>query len=157
MILEQKVLILLRGTQHAPHLIASGNFNSLMYIVMEMLGKNLSDLRRKRKNKKLSISTVLRVGQQAVAGLKAVHDQGYLHRDVKPSNMCIGIDGVHRRTVYILDFGMTRQFRHQNGAFRKERIYAGFRGTMRYVSLTVHDRKEQGPADRMIAVRYYIL
>lgn len=80
MILEQKVLILLRGTPHAPHLIASGVFNGLMYIAMEMLGKNLGDLRKRRKSRRLSVSTVLRVGLQAVAGLKAVHDVGYLHR-----------------------------------------------------------------------------
>lgn len=80
MILEQKVLHLLRGTPHAPHLIASGSYNSLLYIVMEMLGKNLGEIRKKRKNRRLSVSTVLRVGQQAIAGLKAVHDVGYLHR-----------------------------------------------------------------------------
>lgn len=82
MILEQKVLILLRGTPHAPHLIASGSYNGLMYLVMEMLGRNLSELRRKRKDRKLTISTVLRVGLQAIVGLKAVHDVGYLHRFV---------------------------------------------------------------------------
>lgn len=38
---------------------------------------------------------------------------------------------------------MTRQFRMSNGNFRKERVYAAFRGTMRYVSLSVHERKEQ--------------
>uniref|UniRef100_A0AC34F546 Protein kinase domain-containing protein n=1 Tax=Panagrolaimus sp. ES5 TaxID=591445 RepID=A0AC34F546_9BILA len=157
MILEQKVLILLRGTQHAPHLIASGSFNGLMYIVMEMLGKNLGELRRKRKDRKLTISTVLRVGQQAISGLKAVHDVGYLHRDVKPSNMCIGVDGIHRRTIYVVDFGMTRQYRNQNGGFRKERAYAGFRGTMRYVSLTVHERKEQGPGDDMMSLLYTLI
>uniref|UniRef100_A0AC35GXS3 Protein kinase domain-containing protein n=1 Tax=Panagrolaimus sp. PS1159 TaxID=55785 RepID=A0AC35GXS3_9BILA len=80
MILEQKVLLLLRGTKHIPYLLASGTFNGLMYIVMEILGKNLGELRRKRKNRKFSISTVLRIGLQAVAGLKAVHDVGYLHR-----------------------------------------------------------------------------
>uniref|UniRef100_A0A914PCV7 Protein kinase domain-containing protein n=1 Tax=Panagrolaimus davidi TaxID=227884 RepID=A0A914PCV7_9BILA len=78
MILEQKVLLLLRGTKHVPYLLASGTFNGLMYIVMEMLGKNLGELRRK--NRKFSMSTVLRIGLQAVAGLKAVHDVGYLHR-----------------------------------------------------------------------------
>uniref|UniRef100_A0A7E4VA83 non-specific serine/threonine protein kinase n=1 Tax=Panagrellus redivivus TaxID=6233 RepID=A0A7E4VA83_PANRE len=157
MILEQKVLIMLRNTPHAPHLIASGSYNGLMYIVMEMLGKNLADLRRKRKTKRLSVGTVLRAGQQAVAGLKAVHDVGYLHRDVKPSNMCIGLEGVHRRTIYIVDFGMTRQYRTGAGQIRNARPYAGFRGTMRYVSLTVHERKEQGPVDDFWSLFYTIV
>lgn len=71
--------------------------------------------------------------------------------------MCIGFDGLHRRTIYIVDFGMTRQYRNQNGAFRKERAYAGFRGTMRYVSLTVHERKEQGPADDFWSLLYTLI
>uniref|UniRef100_A0AC35FR52 Protein kinase domain-containing protein n=1 Tax=Panagrolaimus sp. PS1159 TaxID=55785 RepID=A0AC35FR52_9BILA len=136
MILEQKVLSLLRGTKYVPHLLASGMFNGLMYIVMEMLGKNLGELRRKRTDRKFSISTVLRIGLQAVAGLKAVHDVGYLHRDVKPSNI---------------------QYLNQNGGFRKERAYAGFRGTMRYVSVKVHDRKEQGPGDDLMSLLYTLI
>uniref|UniRef100_A0AC34QYM9 Protein kinase domain-containing protein n=1 Tax=Panagrolaimus sp. JU765 TaxID=591449 RepID=A0AC34QYM9_9BILA len=158
MILEQRVLISLRGYHHVPQLIASGNYDSYFYIVMEMLGRNLSDLKKKTKLKRFTIGTVLRVGQQALLGIKAVHDVGFLHRDVKPSNMCIGLDGMNRRTIYLVDFGMTRQYRNDKvGGFRKERAYAGFRGTMRYVSLTVHDRKEQGPVDDFWSLYYSII
>lgn len=49
-----------------------------------------------------------------------------LFRDVKPSNMCVG-NANRMRTIYLVDFGMTRQFRYDDGTIRKERFYAGFR------------------------------
>ncbi|KAH7730120.1 Protein kinase domain containing protein [Aphelenchoides avenae] len=156
MILEQRVLHLQRGKEHAPVLLASGNIGDFMYIVMEMLGPNLGDLRRRRATRQFTLGTVLRVGKQMVEALRDVHSVGFLHRDVKPSNMCVG-NANRVRTIYLVDFGMTRQFRYDDGTIRKERFYAGFRGTSRYVSLTVHDRKEQGPVDDMWSLLYTLV
>ncbi len=43
--------------------------------------------------------------QQLCAGVHAVHEAGYIHRDVKPSNVLITDEG----RVVILDFGLVRQ------------------------------------------------
>lgn len=45
-------------------------------------------------------------------------------------------------------------FTEIDGRIRKPRSYAGFRGTLRYVSLTVHSRAETGPRDDLIAWFY---
>lgn len=57
--------------------------------------------------------------------------------------MCIGLWqwGKHR-IVFLIDFGMARKFVQPDGQLRNERQRAAFRGTSRYVSVTVHDRKE---------------
>uniref|UniRef100_A0A0R3PLK6 non-specific serine/threonine protein kinase n=1 Tax=Angiostrongylus costaricensis TaxID=334426 RepID=A0A0R3PLK6_ANGCS len=156
MVLEQMVLTKLVGTRHSPKLYASGWLNNYNFIVMQMLGRNLTDLRKAQTERRFSVHTTVRVGIQVVEALKFVHDLGYLHRDVKPSNMCVGI-GEHRRIIYLVDFGMTRQFRLPSGDLRKERAYAAFRGTMRYVSLAVHERKEQGPVDDLWSVYYTLI
>lgn len=70
--------------------------------------------------------------------------------------MCIGY-GDEKRVIFLVDFGMTRRFREKNGEFRKPRTYSGFRGTLRYVSLTVHERKEQGPKDDLYSLQYSII
>lgn len=36
-------------------------------------------------------------------------------------------------------------------------VRAGFRGTLRYVSIRVHDRQEQGPSDDLISLFYTLL
>lgn len=156
MVLEQMVLTKLVGTRHSPRLYASGWLHTYNFIVMQMLGRNLTELRKAQSDRRFTVHTTVRVGIQIVEALKAVHDLGFLHRDVKPSNMCVGI-GEHRRIIYLVDFGMTRQFRMSNGNFRKERVYAAFRGTMRYVSLSVHERKEQGPVDDLWSVFYTLV
>uniref|UniRef100_A0A1I7S6A1 non-specific serine/threonine protein kinase n=1 Tax=Bursaphelenchus xylophilus TaxID=6326 RepID=A0A1I7S6A1_BURXY len=138
--------------------IASGSIDNFLYIVMEYLGRNLNDLRRRQPKRRFSPATVLRVCGQMLSALKAVHHIGYLHRDVKPSNMCVGYgDEQSRRNVFLVDFGMTRKFLTDHGERRKERQYAGFRGTMRYVSITVHERREQGPADDMWSLLYSMI
>ncbi|KAI6232736.1 Protein kinase domain-containing protein [Aphelenchoides fujianensis] len=85
MILEQKVLALLRGTKHTPKLIASGNHENFMFLAMEMLGRNLGDLRRRQPQKRFSTSSGLRIADQMVEALMDVHSIGFLHRDVKPA------------------------------------------------------------------------
>ena len=87
MILEQKVLLRLQGRPHIPKMIASGHDDRMNFIVMEMLSLNVSDLKKQSPVKRLSRSTVGRIMQQAVAGLRDIHTAGFLHRDVKPANM----------------------------------------------------------------------
>uniref|UniRef100_A0A1I7XNL8 non-specific serine/threonine protein kinase n=1 Tax=Heterorhabditis bacteriophora TaxID=37862 RepID=A0A1I7XNL8_HETBA len=142
MVLEQMVLTQLIGTRHSPRLYCSGATNGYNYIVMQMLGRNLTELRKMQKDRKFTVHTTVRIGIQTIDALRTVHELGYIHRDIKPSNMCVGL-GEHRRIIYVVDFGMARQYRRPNGQWRRERKYVAFRGTMRYVSLAVHERREQ--------------
>lgn len=62
-----------------------------------------------------------------------MHNIGYLHRDVKPGNFCMGRAELNElRKVYVLDFGMARKFVHDDGTIKNPRAVAGFRGTVKY-------------------------
>jgi tau tubulin kinase len=54
------------------------------FIVMELLGKNLAELRKSMPELKFSLSTSALLGKQMLKAIKTIHEQGYLHRDVKP-------------------------------------------------------------------------
>ncbi|KAI6195806.1 hypothetical protein M3Y94_01031400 [Aphelenchoides besseyi] len=146
LIIEQNVMIALRGKPHIPLIFASGKTeNGNPYIVMSLLGATLSDLRLKRPKYHFTLPTTICASQQILCGLQYLHEVGFIHRDVKPCNTCVGKKDP--RTLYIIDFGMCRRIVLPNGQKRPPRKHPHFRGTYRYASLRMHERVECGPAD----------
>ncbi|GAM25609.1 hypothetical protein SAMD00019534_087840 [Acytostelium subglobosum LB1] len=83
--LEVAVLKKLQACPYVCRFITCGRHNDYNYMVMELLGDNLSELRRRQSDGKFSMTTTLKLGIQMIQSLEAVHNLGYLHRDVKPS------------------------------------------------------------------------
>src|SRR5260370_9115521 len=76
--------------------------DGIAFLVSEYVpGITLSD---KLAARGLPLKEVLRLGQQLAEGLAAAHEQGIIHRDVKPSNLRITPDG----RLKILDFGVPK-------------------------------------------------
>ncbi|MEU2678755.1 serine/threonine-protein kinase [Streptomyces sp. NPDC007107] len=72
------------------------------WIVMELIrGLALSDVLAA--DGPLSPRRAARIGAEVLAALRAAHDAGVLHRDVKPGNVLLGNDG----RVTVKDFGIT--------------------------------------------------
>ncbi|CAI5445174.1 unnamed protein product [Caenorhabditis angaria] len=154
MILEQKALMKMQGKPHVPRLYASGYTENLNFIIMQLLSINIGEIRKSSPCRKLSKSTTGRILHQTIDALHDMHQFGYIHRDVKPANMCFGIGETNRHTLILLDFGLIRRYKKENGEFRSLRSKAGFRGTHRYVSVRVHSKLEQSSTDDIISLLY---
>ncbi|MCX5397773.1 serine/threonine-protein kinase [Streptomyces sp. NBC_00102] len=89
------------GHQHvvAVHdVIEAGN---QVWIVMELLdARSLADLLREQR--RLPVAQAARIALQVLRGLRAVHEAGVLHRDVKPHNVLFRPDG----RALLMDFGI---------------------------------------------------
>jgi len=79
-------------------------FNGLPYLVMPYV-KGVSLQKRINRDGPLSTTEILRVALQTARGLAAAHDQGLVHRDIKPGNILLP-ESVER--VVITDFGLAR-------------------------------------------------
>jgi len=74
-----------------------------IFMVMEHIkGDDLGGLLRKKRQ--LSVSEVVDYILQAARGLKYAHDQGVIHRDIKPGNILVDLSG----NVKIVDMGMAK-------------------------------------------------
>ena len=124
---------------------------------MSLQGRNLADLRRSQPKGSFSTHTTMRLLAQMIQAIENVHDIGFLHRDIKPSNFAMGAKNDNKRKVYILDFGLARQYTTPSGELRQARATAGFRGTVRYASLNAHNNKEMGRHDDLWSLFYMVV
>uniref|UniRef100_A0A5S6QIZ7 Protein kinase domain-containing protein n=1 Tax=Trichuris muris TaxID=70415 RepID=A0A5S6QIZ7_TRIMR len=154
---EVRVLKKLEHSAHACKIFSWGQIGSLKFIIMSLLGNDLSVLRELAPGNKFSLSTTLRVGCQMIEAIRDVHEVGYIHRDIKPENFAIGYQCDLIRTIYILDFGLSRRYRSRRGNVRRPRPCPGFNGTTRYASIYAHCNMEQGRRDDLIAMFYTIV
>ncbi|HEV3022072.1 MAG TPA: serine/threonine-protein kinase, partial [Pirellulales bacterium] len=90
-----------------PHVLAIHQVQPggrLPFLVMPLVaGESLAQ--RLAARGMLDLKEVLRIGMQAAAGLAAAHEQGLVHRDVKPANILLE-KGVER--AVLTDFGLAR-------------------------------------------------
>jgi len=80
-----------------------------IYLVLELLVTDIEAL-IKNKNVVLTESHVKCIMHQVLEGIKYLHDNWVIHRDLKPNNMLMGTDGAIKFT----DFGMARVFGSPN-------------------------------------------
>lgn len=153
--LEVAVVRKLQCCTSVPRFVHCGHSEGYNFLVMELLGENLSELRRKQPGQKFSIGTSLRLAVMMVRSLQEIHAADFIHRDVKPSNFVLGL-GPNKDRLYTIDFGLARRFMG-GGAVRPARQSAGFRGTARYASINSHVGRELSRRDDMWSLVYVLV
>jgi hypothetical protein len=100
-----------------------GMENDLRYVTMELLtGEDLGS----RKKRPMEMQVLVDILVQACRGLQSAHEQGIVHRDVKPPNIFIVNGGL----VKMMDFGIAREAGNAQGLTK----VGGFVGTPRYMA-----------------------
>lgn len=92
-----------------PRLFSYCSDANYYYLVMQLLGVNLKELKESFKECKFTIQTVIIIAMQLMNRLESIHSLGYIHRDLKPANVVIGADGKEAHFIYLIDFGLAKK------------------------------------------------
>jgi Serine/threonine protein kinase len=125
-------------------------------MVMEMLGVSLEQAFQKA-SRKFSVKTSIMIADQLFQRIEMVHNQNYIHRDIKPDNFLFGI-GKKTNVLYIIDFGLSKKYRDsttkQHIKFSDKRSLTG---TARYASINSHIGNEQSRRDDIESIVYVVV
>ncbi|EAY09252.1 CK1 family protein kinase [Trichomonas vaginalis G3] len=154
--LEASVLKRLSPCPYFPKFRIFGRTSTYSWLVMELLGPSLSTVVKRLPSGRLSMSTGLRVANSILCGLESMHKKGFIHRDVKPSNILL------RRSreypIAIIDFGLSRVYvDRKTERHLPARAHPGFRGTAVYASPNAHMHQDLSRRDDLISWFYLVI
>lgn len=117
-------------------------------LIMDLLGDSLNVKLSKSKCKKLPLKTIILLAIQMIQSIKYIHNNGYIHRDIKPDNFVMDIKN---NILYLIDFGLAKKYIKK---FNKEHKFCG---TARYASIAAHKGYEQCRKDDLEAIGYLLV
>jgi eukaryotic-like serine/threonine-protein kinase len=129
-----------------------GQDDDLLYIVMELIhGNNLRAMLRnlRDQNQWVLLSEAVQIVRQISYALDYVHEQGVIHRDIKPDNLMLKPEpsnGLPYRVV-ITDLGLARLIQEESGF--KEGVSMGTPG---YISPEQALGEDSGPASEVYSL-----
>jgi len=90
-----------------------GVWEDIPYLAMEYVdGRSLQQIIRE--NGPLDVEKAAHIFVQACDGLEVAHEQGVIHRDLKPGNIIIANNGTGQDHVKIVDFGIAKLARSES-------------------------------------------
>lgn len=87
----------------------TGKLDSTAYIVMEMLdGPNLEQYLHEYRDQRIPWREALDLLLPALEALNAVHDRGYVHRDIKTGNILVTRESGQPPSAVVIDLGLVK-------------------------------------------------
>ncbi|XP_057518855.1 casein kinase 1-like protein HD16 [Amaranthus tricolor] len=124
-------------------------------MVMDMLGPNLYDI-WKNMNHPFPSAMVSCIAVEAISILEGIHSRGYVHGDVKPENLLMGVPGTpNEKKLFLVDFGLATKWQLSNSEHVKyDQKPDVFRGTIRYASVHAHLGRTGSRRDDLESLAY---
>ena len=137
-----------------PSIEWSGTKDGKNMMILELLGNNLEQ-QKVIWNQRFTLKTTLMIVDQLLDRICTLHKAGYLHRNLKPENLMVGI-GEHKNLLYLIDFGLAKKYMRDGKIipFKKGRIMTG---ALRYASINSMLGFEQSRRDDLESIGYLMV
>ncbi|KAG2739147.1 kinase-like protein [Suillus brevipes Sb2] len=105
----------------------------------------------------LCLETVINLRDQLLSPLEYIHSHNYIHGDIKPQNIVLGLGNL-RHTAFIIDFGIAKEFWNMTTS-----VHIPFRqgqrltGTPAFASINNHLGVEPGRRDDLESLTYILI
>lgn len=129
-----------------------GEYNAL---VMDQLGSSI-DVFFNDHGGNLSVNIVCAIAVNALKALHEIHSQGFVHRDVKPQNMCVGLKA-YKDKIFFIDFGLAKKYKDKYGKHIPYRTDKSLTGTPRFTSIGCHKGYEMSRRDDIEGLMYVLI
>ncbi|KAG1790851.1 kinase-like domain-containing protein [Suillus plorans] len=150
------ILKQLEGGVSIPHVLWFGRESIYHALALELLGSSLHDIFLSH-DQKFSLHTVVNLGDQLLSCLEYIHSHNYVHGDIKPQNVVVGLDDL-RHTAFIIDFGIAKEYCNTSTRmhipFRHDRRLTG---TPAFASINNHLGVEPGRCDDLESLAYMLI
>jgi serine/threonine protein kinase len=151
---ETRIYNFLNGINGIPKIKWFGTDNNLCYMVMELLGGSIEELKQQQPSKCFSFQLVVKIGIQVLEILKNVHNKELIHRDIKPDNLLLGI---HTPQIYLIDFGLAKRFMTNESTHIEKKEIKQLLGTPNFASINSHNLVELSRRDDIESLAYTLL
>jgi hypothetical protein len=122
----------LAGRLHHPNIVTVFDFGDdggVLYVAMELLrGRTLH---KALKDGPLPNEEAARIGIGVARGLRHAHEQGMIHRDVKPLNVMLVRDDEGREQPKLMDFGLVKSMKSEDESMT---VVGQFMGTPAFMA-----------------------
>jgi len=154
---ETKIYQYLDNQPGFPQVKWFGIQDDKFFMALTLLGPSLTALKKTpltipKDSNPFSLFQIKLISKKMIERLEFIHSKGILHRDIKPDNFLIKDE-----ELYLIDFGLCKKWKTNEGSHIKERRERSPLGTANYISVNVHQGIEPSRRDDMESVGYIIL
>jgi len=141
---EAKIYKYLSDISGIPQIRNFGTESGFNYLIMDLLDTSLYNI-------KLTPFKTIKYMVAAINIIEKIHECGIIHRDIKPDNFLLKND---TDIIYLIDFGLSKIYLDANKKHIEERKDRKLIGTVKFVSLNIHNGIESSRRDDIESICY---
>jgi len=139
-----------------PRFFGFGRTLSLSWMAIELMGPSLSSILNSLSSKRFSKKCAIKVSVHVLEALQNIHENGIVHRDIKPQNVLLRHSRQH--PIAIIDFGLSKVYIDETtNSHHSPKPHPGFRGTTVYASPNAHMNQDLSRRDDIISWFYLFI